>query len=46
LLPIGLFLTFKATTDAALLDADSWKKTFKRIFNLSTKASNEDTATV
>jgi len=31
LLPIGLFLTFKATTDAALFDADSWKKFFNRI---------------
>jgi len=26
LLPIGFFLTFKATTDAPLLDADSWRK--------------------
>lgn len=33
LLPIGLFLTFKATTDAALLDADSWKKAFRKVFH-------------
>lgn len=33
LLPIGLFLTFKATTDAALLDGDSWKKAFRKIFH-------------
>jgi len=33
LLPVGLFFTFKATTDAALFDGDSWKKFFKRIFN-------------
>lgn len=33
LFPIGLFLTFKATTDAALLDADSWKNAFKKIFH-------------
>jgi len=26
LLPFGLFLTFKATSDAALFDGDSWKK--------------------
>jgi lipopolysaccharide export system permease protein len=26
ILPIGLFLTYKATTDAPLLDADSWRK--------------------
>lgn len=30
LLPIGLFITFKATTDAPLLDADSWKRLFYR----------------
>jgi lipopolysaccharide export system permease protein len=30
LFPIGIFLTFKATTDAALLDADSWKKLFSK----------------
>ena len=32
LMPVGIFLTFKATSDAALFDADSWKKTFQRIF--------------
>jgi len=31
LLPVGLFLAFKATTDASLLDADSWRKYFNRI---------------
>jgi len=31
LFPIGLFLTFKATTDAALFDADSWKKFFQKL---------------
>lgn len=30
LFPIGFFLTFKATTDAALLDAESWKKFFTK----------------
>ena len=30
LFPIGIFLTFKATTDAALLDAESWKKLFTK----------------
>ena len=33
LLPVGLFFTFKATTDAALFDGDSWKKFFKNLFN-------------
>ena len=32
LLPVGLFFTFKATTDAALFDGDSWKKLFQRLF--------------
>lgn len=32
LLPVGLFFTFKATTDAALFDGDSWKKFFQRMF--------------
>ncbi len=31
LFPIGIFLTFKATTDAALLDAESWKKFFTKL---------------
>lgn len=31
ILPLGLFLTYKATTDAPLLDAESWKKTFDKI---------------
>ena len=45
LLPIGLFLTFKATTDAALFDADSWKKFFQRLFSKIAKpmASNNST---
>ena len=30
LFPIGIFLTFKATTDSALLDAESWKKFFSK----------------
>jgi lipopolysaccharide export system permease protein len=34
LLPIGLFLTFKATTDAPLLDSDSWKRRIKRLFRM------------
>ena len=33
ILPIGIFLTIKATTDSALLDGESWKKTLKKIFN-------------
>jgi lipopolysaccharide export system permease protein len=32
ILPIGIFLTIKATTDSALLDRDSWRKTFRKIF--------------
>jgi lipopolysaccharide export system permease protein len=33
LFPIGLFLTFKSTTDAPLLDSESWRKTFNRLFH-------------
>ncbi|MCD4683485.1 MAG: LptF/LptG family permease [Bacteroidales bacterium] len=32
LLPLGIFLTIKATTDSPLLDADSWIKMYSRIF--------------
>lgn len=32
ILPIGVFLTIKATTDSSLLDGESWKKTIKKIF--------------
>jgi lipopolysaccharide export system permease protein len=39
MLPIGLFLTFKATTDAPLLDAASWRKFFGR-FSRKIKTSN------
>lgn len=31
LLPLGIFLTYKATTDAPLLDAESWGKFFKSL---------------
>ncbi|MDP2724364.1 MAG: LptF/LptG family permease [Bacteroidales bacterium] len=31
ILPLGLFLTFKATTDAQLMDTESWQKFFKRL---------------
>ncbi len=34
--PIGLFLTFKATTDSSLLDGDSWKKMFRKMFHRKT----------
>jgi len=30
ILPLGFFLTYKATTDAPLLDSESWKKFFER----------------
>ncbi len=31
ILPLGLFLTWKATTDAPLLDAESWAKFFEKL---------------
>lgn len=33
LFPVGLFLTFKATSDSTLLDGDSWKKYFHQLFH-------------
>ena len=32
LLPIGIFLTYKATVDASLLDVDAWTRAYYRIF--------------
>jgi lipopolysaccharide export system permease protein len=32
ILPIGIFLTYKATIDATLLDMDSWSRIFIRLF--------------
>ena len=34
LLPIGIFLTRKATNDASLLDVDSWIKLFQKVFRI------------
>ena len=39
ILPMGLFLTYKATTDAPLLDAESWKKIMER-YNIIKKWKN------
>ena len=33
LLPLGIFLTFKATTDSQLLDSDAWIRKFKKLIN-------------
>ncbi len=47
-LPIGLFLTVKATSDSALLNAESWIKTLTKIKNLFTRnnKNNENTTTL
>ena len=37
LFPVGVFLTFKATSDSALLDADSWKNAFKKLVDRHSK---------
>ena len=34
LLPIGIFLTYKATNDASLFDIDAWKNFFRKFFRL------------
>jgi lipopolysaccharide export system permease protein len=33
-LPIGILLTFKATSDSPILDMDSWKKFFAKLIHL------------
>ena len=43
LFPIGLFLTFKATTDAALFDGDSWRRFFQRLFKKKQAIETETT---
>lgn len=37
LVPIGIFLTYKATIDASLFDLDAWFKFFKKFFRIPTK---------
>jgi lipopolysaccharide export system permease protein len=34
LLPIGIFLTIKATNDASLLDIDAWTRFFNKLFKI------------
>jgi lipopolysaccharide export system permease protein len=34
LMPIGIFLTIKATNDASLFDADAWANFFKKLFKV------------
>lgn len=38
-LPIGIILTIKATTDAPIMDADAWKKRFKKVFRKKTNTA-------
>ncbi|MCK9616981.1 MAG: LptF/LptG family permease [Lentimicrobiaceae bacterium] len=40
LLPIGIWFTYKATTDSPLLDADVWKKFFNKFNTLIGKYTN------
>ena len=37
LLPIGIFLTYKATIDATLFDVDSWLRFLQKILRIKTK---------
>jgi lipopolysaccharide export system permease protein len=36
LLPLGIFLTYKATTDSPLLDSDAWRKFFSKFYKTRT----------
>jgi lipopolysaccharide export system permease protein len=40
LLPLGIFLTYKATTDSVILNSDSYLLFFKNLFNKIFKKSN------
>ncbi|NQV01178.1 MAG: YjgP/YjgQ family permease [Bacteroidia bacterium] len=40
LVPIGIFLTYKATIDASLLDVDAWLKVFQKILRIPTKKAS------
>ncbi|MBP5797220.1 MAG: LptF/LptG family permease [Bacteroidales bacterium] len=42
--PVGLFLTFKATSDSSLLDGDSWKKMLRNLFSRKAKHHENTTA--
>ena len=37
LLPIGIFLTYKASIDASLLDVDAWTRMFRKWFRIPTE---------
>lgn len=39
LMPLGMFLTYKATTDSAILNSDTYLLFFKKIFNFFKKTS-------
>ena len=40
LMPLGIFLTYKATTDSVILNADTYLLFFKRLFKRFSKKSN------
>jgi lipopolysaccharide export system permease protein len=42
--PLGVFITYKATTDAPLLDSEAWQRAFARI-NIFSKLMNSKNAT-
>ena len=46
LLPIGIFLTYKATIDASLLDVDVWLKFFMDLKTLGKKKLHENTSSL
>lgn len=41
-LPVGIFLTLKATSDAPLFDADTYKKFFEKIFKPKAKEISQE----
>lgn len=42
LMPLGIFLTYKATTDSVILNADTYVLFFKKLFNRFSKKKTEE----
>jgi len=42
LLPLGIFLSYKATTDSVIMNADFYIETFKKVFRLKTQGGENN----
>jgi lipopolysaccharide export system permease protein len=46
LLPLGIFLTYKATSDSPILDADAWNRIFKKLLVFNKKDQESSSAEI